>query len=133
MSVSRPGRDHEVNVVSGVWRYLGQRVLLALLLIYLVSSGALLLAHLAPGDLTSDLVVEGASAETIARARARAGLDRPFLSQYVGWLTNVLRLDLGMSLRYGRPVTELLAERAGNTAVLGACPSNRLLGLHRIT
>jgi peptide/nickel transport system permease protein len=39
--------------------------------------------------------------------------------QYADWLARGLRLDLGESLRFHRPVTTLLRERAGNTAWLG--------------
>ena len=41
--------------MSGVLLFLGRRLLFALLLVFVVSSGSLLLAHLAPGDYTSDL------------------------------------------------------------------------------
>lgn len=99
-------------------RYLARRLVFALLLVLLSSSGALLLTRLAPGDIAADLVASGASREAIARERARYGLDRPVLQQYAAWLRNAARLDLGVSLRYQRPVNELLRQRGGNTAVL---------------
>lgn len=99
-------------------RYLLRRVLFAILLIVVVSSCALILAHLAPGDFASQLVGTGATPETIARERARLGLDRPLHEQYIGWLVRLAHLDLGVSLAYARPVGDLLGERAGNTAVL---------------
>ena len=98
--------------------YLARRLLFAVLLVLLVSSGAFLLTHLAPGDATAELVRPGVSAETRAAARARLGLDRPFLAQYVDWIGRAARFDLGQSYRYGRPVTELVGVRARNTALL---------------
>ena len=98
--------------------YLARRLLFAGVLVFLVSSGAFLLTRLAPGDFTSELVGPGVSAETIARERARYGLDRPFFIQYTDWLSGVVRFDLGTSLRYGRPVGDLVGERAANSAVL---------------
>jgi peptide/nickel transport system permease protein len=98
--------------------YLLRRALVAVLLMFIVSSGALLLAELAPGDFTVELARPGVSAETMARERARLGLDQPLLTQYLTWLRRVVRLDLGTSLRYGRPVAGLVAERAANTALL---------------
>jgi peptide/nickel transport system permease protein len=50
--------------------------------------------------------------------RARYGLDRPVLDQYRVWLAGALRLDFGRSLVYDRPVTDLIPERAANTAWL---------------
>ena len=98
--------------------YLARRLLFAGVLVFLVSSGAFLLTRLAPGDFTSELVGPGVSAETIARERARHGLDRPFFIQYTDWLSGVVRFDFGTSFRYGRPVGDLVGERAANSAVL---------------
>ena len=98
--------------------FLGRRLLFALLLVFIVSSGSLLLAHLAPGDYTSQLRQPGVSADTVARDRARLGLDRPFGEQYIAWLGRLVRFDLGPSFRYARPVSELVGERAANTALL---------------
>ena len=97
-----------------------RRIAFALTLVFLVSSAGLLLAGVARGDVTSDMFAAGLSPETIARERERLGLDRPLPEQYAGWLVRVSRLDLGTSLRYQRPVRDLLAERAGNTVTLGA-------------
>ncbi|MBE3096394.1 MAG: ABC transporter permease [Planctomycetes bacterium] len=99
-------------------RYLARRLAFAVLLVFVVSSGALLLTRLAPGDFASDLFGAGASPQTIARERARYGLDRPVVDQYVNWLGRAIRLDLGVSLMYGRPVRDLLQQRAANTALL---------------
>jgi ABC-type dipeptide/oligopeptide/nickel transport system permease component len=99
-------------------RFLLRRGLSALLLVFAVTSGALLLAQLAPGDYAAEI---GRSPEEIAAERARLGLDRPFLEQYGRWLRRTLTLDLGESFQYQRPVTELVGHAAGNTAVLASC------------
>ncbi len=90
------------------------------LLVYLVSSAALVVARLAPGDVTSELIAQGIDPETIRRERARLGLDRPILAQYVDWVGRAVRLDLGESYRYQRPVVELLGRSLRYTALLGA-------------
>jgi peptide/nickel transport system permease protein len=104
--------------MSGVVRFLGRRLLFAVLLVFVVSSEALLLAHLGPSDYASTLNRPGVSSETVARERARLGLDQSLASQYVAWLGRVVRFDLGTSFRYARPVTELVGESAANTALL---------------
>ena len=103
---------------SELARYLLRRLALAGVLVFLVASGALWLAHLAPGDAATELIRPGVSPETVARERARLGLDRPFAMQYLAWMGRAVRLDLGESFRYGWPVTELLGARAANTALL---------------
>ena len=97
--------------------FLLRRALFALLLVFVVSSSALILTRLAPGD-PGDfaLNVDPAVRE---RMRAELGFDRPLLAHYVDWLSHAARLDFGPSLVFSRPVNELLGERALNTAVLG--------------
>ena len=100
-------------------RYILRRLIFAALLVFVVSSGALLLARLAPGDITSETFGTGATREAIARERARYGLDRPIADQYFGWLSRAVRFDLGTSMMFnGRPVAGLVRERAANTALL---------------
>lgn len=99
-------------------RYLGRRLAAAAVLVAVVSSGALLLTRLAPGDAASELFGTGASVEQLARERARYGLDQPFSRLYAGWVARAIRLDFGESLYYHRPVGELVAGRAANTALL---------------
>lgn len=99
-------------------RFLLRRGLAALVLVFAVTSGALFLAQLAPGDYASQIA---RTPEQIAAERARLGLDRPFFERYSHWLRRSLTFDLGESFQYQRPVTELVAEAAGNTAVLAFC------------
>jgi peptide/nickel transport system permease protein len=100
-------------------RYLGRRLIFAVLLVFLVSSLALLLVGLAPGDYASDLFGGiGANPELVAATRASYGLDRPLGEQYAAWLGRAARLDFGYSLLYRRPVIELVRQRAVNTAIL---------------
>ena len=100
-------------------RFLLRRLGFAVLLVFVVSSSALLLTQLAPGDITSETAL-GMDAATRARLRAELGLDRPIAVQYVSWLSGVAQLDFGRSLLYSRPVNTLLRERALNTAVLAS-------------
>lgn len=93
--------------------------MLAAALVFVVASSALLVARLAPGDFTFELVGRGLTRETLVLERARLGLDRPVLQQYGTWLADIGRLKLGTSLLYGRPVLDLVSERALNTATLG--------------
>ncbi|HSK09328.1 MAG TPA: ABC transporter permease [Vicinamibacterales bacterium] len=98
--------------------YLARRLLFAAMLVFLVSSGALLLTRLAPGDFASGLAAEGVNPAEVARERARYGLDRPIVAQYLEWLSRAARLDLGTSLLYRRPVADLVWQRSLNTALL---------------
>jgi peptide/nickel transport system permease protein len=79
-----------------------------------------LLMRAAPGDPLSRLTGDRAlSPREIAVLRARYGLDQPVLEQLGAFLKGLLRGDLGASIEYGRPVTQLLAERLPASLLLG--------------
>ena len=98
-------------------RFLLRRLLFAALLVIAVSSGALLLTRLAPGDVTANL---GALAppDEVARTRARFDLDRSPVAQWGGWALRASRFDFGDSFLYNRPVGGLIRRAAVNTAIL---------------
>ena len=98
-------------------RYLVTRLAFALLLVFVVSSAALLLTRMAPGDFAT---VTGADLSQQERERMREtlGLNESLASQYLTWLGGVIRFDFGRSLLYSRPVGSLIRERALNTAML---------------
>jgi peptide/nickel transport system permease protein len=98
-------------------RYLIVRACSAAALVFIVASGALLLAEAAPGDYASQF---GRDPASIAAERHRLGLDRGLAAQYSAWLSRSFRLDLGESFQYRRPVLTLVRERARNTALLAA-------------
>jgi peptide/nickel transport system permease protein len=83
-------------------------LLLTLLLISLVT---FVVVQVVPGDPAQLILGTEASPEALADLRAQLGLDRPPPLQYLSWLGGVLRGNLGVSLRHGRPVATLIAER----------------------
>ena len=97
-------------------RYLLTRLAFALLLVFVVSSAALLLTRIAPGDypgIQPDLTP--AQRDEI---RDKYGLNRSFAGFYAHWLSGAIRFDFGESMLYSRPVNALIGERAINTAML---------------
>lgn len=100
-------------------RYLLGRALAALLVLWLVITATFVMIQAAPGGL-SILMNPNISAEEAARLGRNLGLDRPVHEQYVQWLGNFLRGDLGASLSYaGRPVGAMVVERLPATLKLG--------------
>ncbi len=78
-----------------------------------------------PGDPITALTTEGTPNyvnDDVTRAKLEAyyGLDRPLLSQYRGYLGGLLRGDLGVSIRYNVPVSQLVVERLPWTLLLVA-------------
>jgi peptide/nickel transport system permease protein len=107
--------------VSGSFApFLARRAAAALVLVLVVSTAAYVIARLAPGDETTADVVAGIGAETIARKRDQLGLNDPLPIQVGRWLSGLVRLDLGQSSYFQRPVSALVWERGLNTAQLAA-------------
>jgi peptide/nickel transport system permease protein len=101
-------------VHSGLLRFILRRTAFAVILVFVVSSASLLLARYAPPE-----DAFGTERAALERERHRLGFDEPLVQQYAHWLGNSLRLDFGESLRFRRPVSELVRERVGYTALLG--------------
>jgi peptide/nickel transport system permease protein len=103
-----------------VLRYLSYRLLDSAMVLLSMSLLIYLLLGLMPGD-PIDLLASGdpnITSEDLARLRAVYGLDRPLLERYGHWLRNALGGDFGYSRLYALPVTELMAPRLANTALL---------------
>ena len=70
------------------------------------------------GDPTLLLVPEGASAEQVAQLRAALGFDRPLAVQYLAYVGDLARLELGESLVQRAPVAAIVGERIPYTLAL---------------
>lgn len=92
----------------------------SILLFGFVVTLTFVLAHLAPGDATDLLIPPTATPEDVARLRASLGLDASMIGQYVRWISQVGRGDLGVSFALGEPVRDLLARALPVTLGLGA-------------
>nr|WP_043755056.1 nickel ABC transporter permease [Imhoffiella purpurea] len=98
--------------------FLASRIGSALTMLLGVCTLVFLLIHLVPGDPVEVMLGEGARPADQAALRHALGLDRPVWAQYLDYLARLSRLDLGQSLHAQRPVSDLLAERVGPTAIL---------------
>jgi peptide/nickel transport system permease protein len=77
------------------------------------------LMHLAPGGLSAVFIGARVRLEEDRIAIIRHyGLDQPFHIRYFRWLDRVLEGDLGYSLRFRRPVLEMIVERIPATLLL---------------
>jgi peptide/nickel transport system permease protein len=79
------------------------------------------------GDPVAQMVPPEATQADRDQMRHMLGLDRPFYVQFATFLSNAVRGDFGLSLRLGRPVSALLAERLPATLELALTAS--LIGL----
>jgi ABC-type dipeptide/oligopeptide/nickel transport system permease component len=92
--------------------YLGRRLFTGALTLFGVATVVFALTHLLPGDPAETMLARsGASPEAVIALRAEIGLDRPLIEQYGRWLASLLQGNLGRSLFYNRPVSQLIGEQ----------------------
>ncbi len=104
----------------------------ALLVAWLALTLAFVALRWVPGDaLDATLARTGAPDEEIAARRTAIGLDDPIGQQYLTYLADLVRGDLGESLVSGQDVAELLWQNLGPTAALavGSLLAGVTLGL----
>jgi ABC-type dipeptide/oligopeptide/nickel transport system permease component len=94
------------------------RILRTIITAFGVTLIAFLILHLTPGDPARIMLGPYASEENLAAVRAKYKLDQPLHTQYISWMSNVIKGDFGTSIRYNRDVGTLIAERTGPTLAL---------------
>lgn len=95
-------------------QYLVTRILLMVPTLLGVAIVVFLLMRVVPGDIVElRYTLEGTavSEELLANERARLGLDKPILEQFLTWMWGILRLDFGRSMWTDNPITEEIALR----------------------
>ena len=93
--------------------YIFNRVVSVVPVLFLVSVFVFLMLRLTPGDPAAILAGDNATPETLQRIRDAMGLNEPLLTQYVTWISGILRGDFGTSLISGVEVADLVAKRIG--------------------
>ncbi len=107
-----------------MFRYILQRLLLIPVLLFIFSVMVFALVQAPPGDFLTSYIATLASSgssldqELIDMLKTQYGLDQPVHIQYLRWMGNLLRGNLGLSLEYQRPNAELISERIGLTLLL---------------
>jgi len=98
--------------------YILRRLAATIPVMLVVAVSVFLLLHLTPGDPAAVLAGDNATSDQVAQIRERLGLDEPLWWQFTNWVWQLLQGDLGESLFWGRPVLDLVLERAEPTVSL---------------
>ncbi|UCC87426.1 MAG: ABC transporter permease [Anaerolineales bacterium] len=107
-------------------QYIIKRLLLLPLLLFIFSVFSFVIIQAPPGDFVTayiaELATSGSSMDQaqIDALRQLYGLDQPMHIQYLKWIGRILRGDMGVSLDWQRPITQLIGERLLLTVALGA-------------
>lgn len=96
-----------------------RRFLLMIPMLLLMSVVIFTIAKLQPGDAFTGNMDPKLGAKYYEEQREKLGLNDPIPMQYMKWGARVLHGELGESIRYKRPVMDLIEERMPNTILLG--------------
>ena len=103
-----------------VARWLLRRAVMAGFVVVGVTTLTFVLIHLAPGDPIYLLAGDGGNASYYDSMRAKYGLDRPILDQFVRYVGAVTSGDFGYSFMFQQPVLRVLLHHLPPTLLLGA-------------
>ena len=98
--------------------YILRRILSSLPVLFGILFVTFALGRLIPGDPCRAILGEKATDVVCDAFIIRHGLDKPIPTQFAIYVGEILRGDLGSSIRYSKPITDLLVERLPTTLEL---------------
>jgi peptide/nickel transport system permease protein len=98
--------------------YILRRLALLVPVLLIVGIIVFTLIHLTPGDPAAAYLGREATQEQKDALREQLGLNEPFHTQFIEWISGAVRLDFGDSLFLNQPVTEALRDRVQPTGLL---------------
>jgi peptide/nickel transport system permease protein len=101
-------------------RYILQRVLLVIPMIWVILTIVFLLLRVAPGDPVSAALGGKLNAQALEQRRAALGFNRPLIAQYWDYLSSVAHLDFGTTFSDNQPVLRVVRDNGGATLTLTA-------------
>lgn len=91
--------------------YFVRRFSLLMVTVFLVSFITFAVFQIIPGDPIRIMLGPEADEARVETLEKQLGLDQPLITQYGNWMSGVFTGDLGDSIRFSRPVSELIADR----------------------
>ena len=99
-------------------KYLFKRTFQSIIILLGVALLIFIFLRIIPGNPVIYMLGEHADAATARKITEKMGLDRPLLIQYFDYVKSVFTGDMGISIIYDRPVSDMIAEAFPNTLKL---------------
>jgi peptide/nickel transport system permease protein len=109
--------------------YIGRRLLATIPVMAVVAVVVFSLLRLTAGDPAAIIAGDNATSQDVAAIRARLGLDRPLVEQFVIWIGRVVRGDFGESYFFKTQVSRLILDRVEPTLALAISTIVLTIGL----
>src|SRR6266511_3419502 len=104
--------------------YIARRIVLAIFTVWAVSVLAFVIIQLPPGDYITSYIAQMAATGSVVteqeaeNLRIQYGLDQPIYVQYYKWVKQIAEGNFGMSMKWKRPVTEVIGDRLWLTVMV---------------
>ncbi len=102
-----------------MYKYAIRRIFAAVPVIFGVLLVAFILGRIIPGDPCKAMLGEKATEEVCERFLSEKGLDQPIPIQFLAYISDLAHGDFGDSIRFNRPIMQILIERLPTTLELG--------------
>jgi peptide/nickel transport system permease protein len=124
-----------------MFAFLCKRFIILIATLLLVSGAIFIVLHVIPGDPAQLILGIQATPETLRELRHKLGVDLPLPVQYLNWIGELIRGDMGRSITYDVPIASLIISRLQVTiplailsilfAVVFSIPLGVYAALHR--
>ena len=101
-------------------KFVLKRIGLALVTLFIVTTAIFFMTHILPGNAAERILGPFAERENVIALEKKLGLDKPVYVQYAKWLGEALSGDLGESVQFRSPVSDLLLPALGYSFRLAA-------------
>ena len=101
-------------------KYVLKRIGLALVTVFLVTAAIFFMTNILPGNPAERILGNTAERANVIALEKELGLDKPLVTRYWNWLSDTLSGNLGESVQYRAPVTEILLPSLGYSLRLAA-------------
>lgn len=99
-------------------KYFLKKIIQVIAMLFCISVLAFAIIYFAPGDISSMYITPDMTKEEIAKVKADLGLDKSLSQQYLSWLKEAVKGDLGVSLASHSSVAGQIASRLPATIKL---------------
>ena len=101
-------------------KFVLKRIGLALVTLFIVTTAIFFMTHILPGNAAERILGPFAERENVIALEKKLGLDKPVYVQYSKWLGEALSGNLGESVQFRSPVSDLLLPALGYSFRLAA-------------
>jgi peptide/nickel transport system permease protein len=99
-------------------RYILQRILLVIPMIWVILTMVFFVLRVAPGDPVTAALGGKIDPQALAQRREALGFNRPLIAQYWDYLSSVAHLDVGTTFSDNQPVLHVIRDNGGATLTL---------------